>query len=93
MIKSFADKRTQALYLNGSSDQFPSSLVARALRKLDAIDQADRVEDLQVPPSNRLHKLLGSRAGQFSISINRQWRICFAFVDSDAFDVEVCDYH
>lgn len=62
-------------------------------RKLEYIDLATRLDDLKVPPGNRLHMLEGDRKGQYAISVNDQWRICFRFVDGDAYDVEVCDYH
>ncbi len=60
---------------------------------MEYIDHATRVEDLRVPPSSRLHILKGNREGQYSISINEQWRICFRFIDGDAYDVEITDYH
>lgn len=93
MIKSFADQRTQELYISGTARRFPSDVAKRATRKLEYIDLAIRLEDLSVPPGNRLHALEGDRKGQYSISVNDQWRICFRFVDGDAYDVEVCDYH
>ena len=93
MIKSFADRRTQELYVTGTTRRFPPDLAARAARKLEYIDLATRLEDLRVPPGNRLHALRGDRIGQPAIAINDQWRICFRFVDGDAHDVEVCDYH
>ena len=93
MIKTFADRRTHDLYLKGSAKRFPADVTKRAARKLEYIDLAVRLEDLRVPAGNRLHQLDGDRKGQYSISINDQWRICFRFVDGDAFDVEVCDYH
>ena len=93
MIKSFADKETQQLYVTGKSKRLPPDLAKRALRRLEYIDLANDLSDLKVPPSNRLHALWGDREGQFSISINDQWRICFRFVDSDAYDVEITDYH
>ena len=93
MIKTFADKRTRDLFLNGSAKRFPSDVAERATRKLEYVDLAARLEDLKVPPGNRLHALKDDRKGQHSISINDQWRICFRFVDGDAYDVEVCDYH
>ena len=77
MIKTFADKRTQELYESGKSKRFPPGVRERALRKLEYLDLATSVNDLKVPPSNRLHKLERERAGQYSISINDQWRICF----------------
>ena len=63
------------------------------MRRLEYIDLATCLDDLKVPPSNRLHALKGKRVGQHSISINDQWRICFSFVDGDAYDVEITDYH
>lgn len=93
MIKTFADKRTRDLFLNGRAKRFPSDVADRAARKLGYVDFATRLDDLKVPPGNRLHALKDDRRGQYSISINDQWRICFRFVDGDAYDVEVCDYH
>ena len=81
------------LYLTGRAKRFPPDVASRAARKLEYVDLANRIDDLKVPPGNRLHRLGGDRKGQYSISINAQWRICFKFVDGDAFDVEVCDYH
>jgi len=93
MIKTFADKHTQDLYTTGKSKRMPSDILKRALRRLEYIDLAACLDDLKVPPSNRLHPLKGDRAGQHSISINEQWRICFRFIDGDAYDVEITDYH
>ena len=93
MIKSFADEHTRALYEKGTSRRLPSEIVRRALRKLEYLDLAMSLNDLAVPPGNRLHALAGERAGQYSISINDQWRICSRFFDGDAHDVEVVDYH
>ncbi len=93
MIKSFADRRTQELYATGKAKRFPPDIVKRAARKLEYVNLAIRLDDLSVPPGNRLHSLKGDRKGQYSISINDQWRICFRFIDGDAYDVEVCDYH
>ena len=93
MIKTFADRRTRDLFLNGKSKRFPSDIAARAVRKLEYVDLATKLDDLRVPPGNRLHALKDDRKGQHSISINDQWRICFRFIDGDAFDVEVRDYH
>ena len=93
MIKSFADRRTQELYLTGTAGRFPPDIATRAARKLEYVDLATRLEDLRVPPGNRLHALKDDRKGQHAIAINDQWRICFRFVDGDAYDVEVCDYH
>ena len=93
VIKTFADKLTRDLYVTGRAKRFPPDVAARAARKLEYVDLAVRIDDLKVPPGNRLHALEGDRRGQHVISINDQWRICFRFVDGDAFDVEVCDYH
>ena len=93
MIKTFADKRTKDLYESGKSKRFPANIWERALRKLEYLDLATSLLDLKVPPSNRLHNLERDRAGQYSISINDQWRVCFRFEDGDAYDVEITDYH
>ena len=91
--RTFEDRRTQELYATGKAKRFPPDVAKRAARKLEYVDLATRLADLRVPPGNRLHALEGDRKGQHSISINDQWRICFRFVDGDAYDVEVCDYH
>jgi len=93
VIKSFADRETQSLYVTGASRRLPADVTRRALRKLEYIDLASRLEDLLVPPGNRLHPLAGDRRGQYSISINDQWRICFRLAEGDAHDVEITDYH
>jgi proteic killer suppression protein len=93
MIKTFADKHTATLHSSGKSRRLPPDLVSRALRRLEYIDLAVSLDDLKVPPSNRLHILKDDRSGQYSISINDQWRICFVFLDGDAYDVEITDYH
>ncbi len=93
MIKTFADRQTAELYETGKSKRFPPEIWKRALRKLEYIDLAMCLSDLAVPPSNRLHQLAKDRKGQHSISVNDQWRICFRFVDKDAYDVELTDYH
>lgn len=79
--------------MTGKSKRFPSEILKRALRRLEYLDLATRLEDLKVPSSNRLHKLDRDRKGQHSISVNDQWRICFQFVEGDASDVELTDYH
>ena len=93
MIKTFADKRTKELYETGKAKRFPADVARRAARKLEYVDLAVVLDDLRTPPGNRLHELAGDRKGQYSISINDQWRICFRFKDGDAYEVEVCDYH
>lgn len=92
MISSFKDKETRTLYETGTSRRFAS--VARiALRKLDMIAAATKVETLRVPPDNMLEQLGGDRKGQWSIRINKQWRVCFRWVGTNAEDVEIVDYH
>ncbi|MEN8779909.1 MAG: type II toxin-antitoxin system RelE/ParE family toxin [Desulfobacterales bacterium] len=93
MIKTFADKETQRLFVHGKSKRLPPDLIRRAIRRLEYIHWATSLNDLRVPPSNRLHALNGVREGQYSISINDQWRACFRFIDGDAYDVEITDYH
>jgi proteic killer suppression protein len=92
MIRSFKDRRTEALYTGQSVPAFRS--IARiALRKLDMLDAATQLGDLRSPPGNRLEALRGNRAGQHSIRINDQYRICFVWRDVGAEDVEIVDYH
>jgi len=93
VIKTFADRHTRELYATGKSKRFPPGIAKRAARKLEYIDLATRIDDLKVPPGNRLHELERDRTGQHSISVNDQRRICFRFVDGDAYDVEITDYH
>ena len=93
MIKTFADRHTQELYVTGKSKRLPPDLLRRAIRRLEYINFATCLDDLKEPPSNRLHALKEDREGQHSISINDQWRICFRFIDRDAYDVEITDYH
>ena len=93
MIKTFADKETQQIFITGKSKRLHPDLIKRAIRRLEYIHYAKTLDDLRVPPSNRLHVLKGDRKGQHSISINEQWRICFRFIEGDAFDVEITDYH
>ena len=93
MIRSFADRVTERLFQRERVRGLPPSLLRVALRKLVQLDAATVLDDLRVPPGNRLEKLRGDRAGQHSIRINDQWRICFRWRDGDAFDVEIVDYH
>jgi len=92
MIKSFRSKETEKLFLRQRSPRF-SDVHRIALRKLLLLDAAERLEDLRIPPGNRLEKLTGNRQGQHSIRINDQWRICFRWVEGDAHEVEIADYH
>jgi proteic killer suppression protein len=89
----FSNKETQQLFVSGKSKRLPPELIKRAIRRLEYVDYAASLSDLRVPPSNRLHALKGDRKGQHSISINEQWRICFRFIEGDAYDVEISDYH
>ena len=93
MIKSFADKETEKIYNQIFSKKIPQSIQRVALRKLIMIDNAGCLEDLRVPPSNHLELLKGDRAGQYSIRINYQYRICFNVEGNDYYDVEIVDYH
>lgn len=93
MIKSFADRDTERLAGREPVKRFGPDLRRQALRKLRVLDAATDVNDLRVPPGNRLEKLKGDRAGQHSIRINDQWRICFRWKDGHAHDVEIADYH
>jgi len=93
VIRTFADKRTRDLYVTGAAKRIPPDVAARAARKLEYVDLAVALRDLKVPPGNRLHALKGDRAGQHAIAVDDQWRICFRFVDGDAYEVEFCDYH
>ena len=92
MIRSFGDKRTEALFDDEVVRSFQG--IARvAKRKLEAVNAASRLEDLTVPPSNRLEKLKGKLKGSYSIRINDQWRVVFKWADGDAFEVRIADYH
>jgi len=93
VIKSFADRNTERLFNREPVRRFPVGLLHIMLRKLVALDAAEALEDLRVPPGNRLEKLKGRRSGQHSIRVNDQWRICFAWKDGNATDVEIVDYH
>jgi len=93
VIRSFRDAETQKIFERLSSRRLPPDLQRSALRKLLVLDGAAYLEDLRSPPGNRLEKLTGDRAGQYSIRINQQWRICFDWRGSDAYDVEIVDYH
>jgi proteic killer suppression protein len=92
-IKSFADKRTEAAFRGKPMKGFPSDLRRVAQRKLTMVNSAMTLTDLRVPPNNRLEKLTQNRAGQHSIRINDQFRVCFRWHDGDAHEVEIVDYH
>ena len=93
MIKSFADEATAAVFSGQRVRRLPHDMQGIARRKLKLIDAVGRIEELRVPPGNRLELLIGGRAGQWSIRINDQWRICFKWADGHAMDVEIADYH
>jgi len=93
VIKSFKDAETEKLYHRERSRKLPSDIQQVALRKLRMINNAINLKDLRIPPANRLEKLAGDREGQYSIRINDQWRICFEWRNSDAFNAEITDYH
>ncbi len=93
MIRSFADKRTAAIWVDRMPKGFLSDLAKVARRKLRMVAAATQLEDLRNPPGNHLEMLVGDRAGQHSIRVNDQWRLCFVWRDGDAYDVEIVDYH
>jgi len=93
MIRSFGDEETERLFYREGSRRLPEDIQKTALRKLGVLDAADSLQDLSIPPGNRLEKLAGTRAGQHSIRINQQWSICFRWSQGDAYDVEITDYH
>jgi proteic killer suppression protein len=93
VIKSFKNKETEKIYNREGSDKLPRDIQQVALRKLRMINNAKNLNDLRIPPANRLEKLRGDREGQHSIRINDQWRICFTWQEGEADGVEITDYH
>jgi proteic killer suppression protein len=93
MIRSFKDKEAEKIFKRERSSKLPEVLQRVALLKLRMLNRAANLNDLRVPPANRLEKLKGDRRGQHSIRINDRWRICFQWHDNDAFQVEIVDYH
>lgn len=93
MIKSFRNEAAEAAWQRRFIKGVPNEIIKVANRKLTQLHNAQSLNDLRVPPGNRLEALLGNRAGQHSIRINDQWRVCFRWYEGDAFDVEVVDYH
>lgn len=93
MIRSFRDQESEKVFLRERSRRLPPDVQRVAQRKLALLDAADSLQDLRVPPGNRLESLSGSREGQYSIRVNDQWRLCFRWSGTDAHDVEITDYH
>ena len=93
MIRSFADRDTLRVFQRLHAQRFSFDIQRMAYRKMLLIDAAGSINDLRIPPGNRLEKLVGNRHGQYSIRINEQWRLCFKWKGNDAFDVEIADYH
>ena len=93
MIQTFADKETQRLFRREPVKGFPRPVRRPGLRKLLLLDAAESLDDLRVPPGNRLEKLHGDREGQYSVRINERWRVCFRWGGGDAHEVEIVDYH
>ena len=93
MIKSFKSKETEKIYSQQVSKRFPRDIQQIAIRKLRMINNAKNINDLRIPPANRLEKLSGERKGQYSIRINDQWRVCFTWKTGEAYEVEIADYH
>lgn len=93
MITDFHDEETSKVWHGKFSRRLPNQIQEVARRKLRMVNNAQRIEDLRIPPNNRLEALKGDRAGQWSIRINDQWRVCFEWKDGHASRVEICDYH
>ncbi|MGH2403780.1 MAG: type II toxin-antitoxin system RelE/ParE family toxin [bacterium] len=93
MIRSFRDKKAEKVFQRVPSRWLHPDVQRVALRKLLMVDAAESLDDLRVPPGNRLERLTGDREGQYSIRINDQWRICFLWIEGDAHEVEIADYH
>ncbi|HET6841796.1 MAG TPA: type II toxin-antitoxin system RelE/ParE family toxin [Candidatus Angelobacter sp.] len=93
MIKSFADEETRAFWEKGTGGTVPPNIRSVSKRKLQMVDAATQLDDLKVPPGNKLHPLLRERSGQHAIWINHKYRVCFTWKDGHAFDVEITDYH
>ena len=93
MIMSFRDEESEKVFLRERSRKLPPDVQRIAQRKLVILDAADSLQDLRVPPGNRLESLSGRREGQHSIRVNDRWRVCFRWSDSNAYEVEITDYH
>ncbi len=93
MIKSFSGKKAESVWNRESLKGFPADLQRSALKKLRMLNNSKTLDDLKIPPSNHLEKLLGDMKGMYSIRVNKQWRITFKFESGDAYNVEIVDYH
>ncbi|MYA23440.1 MAG: type II toxin-antitoxin system RelE/ParE family toxin [Gemmatimonadetes bacterium] len=93
MIESFRDRETERVFFRQRSRRFSGTLARSALKKLLLLDAADSIQDLRLPPGNRLERLAGDRRGQYGIRINDQWRLCFEWKSGHAANVEIVDYH
>jgi len=93
VLRSFADKDTERVWQRLRSKRLDQNTQRAALRKLLMLDAAETLDDLLVPPGNRLEKLRGNRAGQYSVRVSQQWRICFRWTTAGPEDVEIVDYH
>jgi proteic killer suppression protein len=93
MIKGFKDRETEEIWHGRRSRRLPTDIQSVARRKLRMLNNAQSLDDLRIPPANRLERLKGRRKSQHSIRINEQWRVCFRWVRGEAYDVEIVDYH
>jgi len=93
MIETFSCKETQKIFARQFSKKLPPDIQVVAFRKLRMLHRSTSMQDLRVPPANKLEALSGNRKGQYSIRVNQQWRICFKWIDDNAYDVEIVDYH
>jgi len=93
MIRSFKETEAAKIYARQRSKKLPTDIQQVALRKMRMLNNALNLNDMRIPPANRLEKLSGNRAGQYSVRINDQWRLCFEWRDGDAYEVEITDYH
>lgn len=93
MIRSFADKRTEDIFLGTKKNLFPPGILKRARMKLDRLNLAEEIDDLRVPPGNHLERLSGDRKGQYSLRVSRGWRICFQWKNGNAYKVELTNHY
>ena len=93
MLRTFANRETEQFFATGKSRRLPPPVRARAVMRMTQLNAVTRIEDMRMPSSNHLEALMGDRAGQWSVRINGQWRVCFRFEGGDAFAVVIVDYH